>query len=215
VCGPEACDGGFVRATAGMRYSRATTVCNKSSPAGVSSEFRAGKGFPTASRSSTAAAKHSRKRFSYKFSLPWRGVMSIVFRSPAFEKRYYRSLSDEFRDILSRSTNPENVMYECFEKAPAKDPVSPNHVRRYENLHGRRHSDKVDRMSMATSLEVRPFSTTSSWSGSPACLWSGSCVVDTEIYPPQVGGTSRCTARSALSAEAGFAMRWCTGFGMN
>jgi len=95
------------------------------------------------------------RRFSYNVSLPWREryVDSISFL-PLFE-RDIPLLSDEFRDILRTGGDPENVMYRYFDDAPAKDPVSQM---LYVDTKSYMVGDiltKVDRMSMATSLEVR------------------------------------------------------------
>jgi asparagine synthase (glutamine-hydrolysing) len=95
------------------------------------------------------------KKFSYNISLPWREryVDSISF-VPAFE-RDMPLLSSEFRDILRTGGNPENVMYRYFDQAPAKDPISQM---LYVDTKTNMVADiltKVDRMSMATSLEVR------------------------------------------------------------
>ncbi len=40
-------------------------------------------------------------------------------------------------------------------RVPIDGPAGPRHVRGRADLHGRRHPDKVDRMSMAVSLEAR------------------------------------------------------------
>ena len=95
------------------------------------------------------------RRLSYNVSLPWREryVDSISFL-PLFE-RDIPLLSNEFREILRTGGNPENVMYRYFDQAPAKDPVDQM---LYVDTKAYMVGDiltKVDRMSMATSLEVR------------------------------------------------------------
>jgi asparagine synthase (glutamine-hydrolysing) len=95
------------------------------------------------------------RKFSYNVSLPWREryVDSISFL-PSLE-RDIPLLSREFREILRTVENPENVMYKYFEAAPAQDPVSQT---MYVDTKAYMVGDilaKVDRMSMATSLEVR------------------------------------------------------------
>ncbi|HUO14442.1 MAG TPA: asparagine synthase (glutamine-hydrolyzing) [Verrucomicrobiae bacterium] len=95
------------------------------------------------------------RRLSYSVSLPWheRYVDSISF-VPMFE-REMPLLSGDFRKILSNGGNPEKVMYRLFDQAPAKDPVDKL---LYVDTKGYLVGDiltKVDRMSMATSLEVR------------------------------------------------------------
>jgi asparagine synthase (glutamine-hydrolysing) len=95
------------------------------------------------------------KKFSYNVSLPWREryVDGISF-VPAFE-REMPLLSDEFRAVLSESGSPEEVMYQYFDHAPAKDPVSQMLYVDTKTYMVGDILTKVDRMSMATSLEVR------------------------------------------------------------
>lgn len=97
---------------------------------------------------------HGRK-FSYNVSLPWREryVDGISFL-PAFE-REMPLLSDEFRASVREKRNPQNLMFDYFDHAPADDPVSQMlYVDTKTYLTGDILT-KVDRMSMATSLEVR------------------------------------------------------------
>jgi len=95
------------------------------------------------------------KKFSYNVSLPWREryVDGISF-VPSFE-RDLPLWSDEFRETLKGIGNPEEVMYRYFDQAPARDPVSQMLYVDTKTYLAADILAKVDRMSMATSLEVR------------------------------------------------------------
>jgi asparagine synthase (glutamine-hydrolysing) len=95
------------------------------------------------------------RRFSYNVSLPWREryVDSISFL-PSFE-RDISLLSKAFRETALAGGKPENVMYRYFDHAPASDPISQLLYVDTKTYMVGDILTKVDRMSMATSLEVR------------------------------------------------------------
>jgi asparagine synthase (glutamine-hydrolysing) len=95
------------------------------------------------------------RRLSYAVSLPWREryVDSISF-VPLFE-REMPLLSGDFREMARNGGNPENVMYRYFDQAPAKDPIDKMMYVDTKTYMVGDILTKVDRMSMATSLEVR------------------------------------------------------------
>ncbi|HSZ61489.1 MAG TPA: asparagine synthase (glutamine-hydrolyzing) [Terriglobales bacterium] len=97
----------------------------------------------------------SGRKFSYNVTLPWREryVDGLSF-VPAFE-RDGPLLSDDFRQVLRRSDDPQNVMMRYFAQAPASDPVSELLYVDTKTYMVADILTKVDRMSMLNSLEVR------------------------------------------------------------
>jgi asparagine synthase (glutamine-hydrolysing) len=95
------------------------------------------------------------RKFSYNVSLPWREryVDGISF-APSIE-RDLSLWSNEFRETMKGIANPEDVMYRYFDQAPAKDPISQMLYVDTKTYMVADILTKVDRMSMATSLEVR------------------------------------------------------------
>ena len=95
------------------------------------------------------------RKFSYNVTLPWREryVDGLSF-VPAFE-RDAPLLSDDFRRVLRRSDDPQNVLLRYFANAPARDPVSELLYVDTKTYMVGDILTKVDRMSMLNSLEVR------------------------------------------------------------
>jgi asparagine synthase (glutamine-hydrolysing) len=95
------------------------------------------------------------RKFTYNVTLPWREryVDGLSF-VPAFE-RDTPLLSGDFRAVLRRSDDPQNVLMRYFAQAPAHDPVSELLYVDTKTYMVGDILTKVDRMSMLNSLEVR------------------------------------------------------------
>ena len=95
------------------------------------------------------------KKFSWNVSLPLREryVDGISF-VPAFE-REMPLLSNDFREAVRGYEDPQCLMYRYFDNAPAHDAVSQMLYVDTKTYMVADILTKVDRMSMATSLEVR------------------------------------------------------------
>jgi asparagine synthase (glutamine-hydrolysing) len=95
------------------------------------------------------------RKFAYNVSLPWRErYLDQVSFLPSYQ-REIPLLSKDFRALLRKGTDPLNVMRDYFDWAPARDAISQMlYVDTKTYLPGDILA-KVDRMSMANSLEVR------------------------------------------------------------
>jgi asparagine synthase (glutamine-hydrolysing) len=95
------------------------------------------------------------RQLSYNLSLPWReryaDEMCFV---PAFE-REMPLLSPEFRATIAESGDPQEILLQYFENAPARDPLSQMLYVDTKTYLVEDILTKVDRMSMLTSLEAR------------------------------------------------------------
>jgi asparagine synthase (glutamine-hydrolysing) len=95
------------------------------------------------------------RKFAYNISLPrWERYVDGISFVPAFE-RDMPLLSKEFRAMVHGGDDPQQLMYRYFAQAPAKDFISQMLYVDTKTYLVADILTKVDRMSMATSLEVR------------------------------------------------------------